>query len=190
MTRIILAALSGAVVLFVWGMVSWTVLDWHTATFSTMPDEPAVVTSLASQLPQSGVYFFPAMPEQGTPEAMDDWAARHRRGPYGLLFYHAQGADPMTPATFATGFALNLVVALIVAWVLSLTRASHTTLISRMGIALLLGLLIAVPADLMPWNWMHFHAHYSLTNAADHVIGILLMSLPISLLIKTNPHAG
>ena len=116
MGRILIAGLLGAVVLFVWGFVSWMFVGWHEATLSKLPDETVVLTYLREQVPEPGVYVFPYMPE----DMSDDAAvaaneALHKQGPVGLLSV-GPGGDAMPPTMMATGFGINLIVSLIAAW--------------------------------------------------------------------------
>ena len=56
MGKVILAAVLGAVVLFIWGFASWMFIPWHNATMQPMPDEQATF-DLLSKLPEGkGVY--------------------------------------------------------------------------------------------------------------------------------------
>jgi hypothetical protein len=58
MKRILLAAVVGGIVLFVWGGLSHTVLLIGTG-FSPLPDEDTVVKTLSSSVKEKGLYFFP-----------------------------------------------------------------------------------------------------------------------------------
>ena len=63
MKRIIIAAVLGAVIAYVWGVVSWMVLPWHSATMHNLPNEKLVVEQLRNGGLESGVYQIPAMPD-------------------------------------------------------------------------------------------------------------------------------
>ncbi len=185
MIRVLIAAVAGAVVLFVWGTVSWTVLPWHTATLNTLPNEQTVVGALKAQLPHTGVYYFPACPaDYDDTEAVEQWTARHKQGPIGLMFYQAQGAEPMPGSMFGVGFALDLIATFVMAWIVCLSSHHANTFLKRLGVATMLGILVAVFADLMLWNWMRAPAHYTLINAADHIVAATLAGIPIAAIIK------
>ncbi len=184
MGRVLIAALVGSIVYFAWGAISWMALPWHNNTMHTIDNEAAITAQLKEALTESGVYFFPGMPDDNSPEAWAQYTERHRQGPYGMMFYHAQGSEPMPPSTFAVGFALDFVNALVAAWLVFLTGRSAKGFIGRLGVVAALGIVAAVTSDLMAWNWMHQNTEFSLVNAADHVVSFILMGIPIACIVK------
>ena len=68
MLRILIGALVGGVMLFVWGFVSWVILDWHKTSGFQLPDEEEVVEALQDSETRDGVYWVPA-PEHRPPLA-------------------------------------------------------------------------------------------------------------------------
>ena len=186
MLRVIIAAVVSALVMFAWGAFSWIVLPWHEATIQPLPDEGTTIATLSMQVPTTGVYYFPIMPEDPDPDVMNRWFQRHEAGPVGLLIYHKNGFVPLSWGTILVGFGLDLIAGVLVAWLVWLARAAADTFWRRMGVAVLLGVFATIHADLLLWNWMSFPTAYSMVNAADHFIGVILMSLPIAFLVKAS----
>ena len=126
MIRVIAAAALGAMILFVWGMISWMLLPWHTETLGQLPDEDRVVAALRDTGTASGVYWIPGSEAPG-PDLTDEqntaweeaWMEKHRAGPLAMLVYNAEGREPMAVNVFINGLGMNLVAALIAAMLLA-----------------------------------------------------------------------
>jgi len=183
MVRVIIAGLVGGVILFGWGCVSWLVWDVHRSTLRAMPNEDVVTSTLRNNIKESGLYWFPMMPADGDPEETEKWFERHREGATGMLLYQAEGVEVFTGTMLIRGFGFHLAAALLASWVVWLTRASANTVFLRLAVVMLLGLIVVTTTDLPLWNWMRYPTDYSMVNAAGHLIGILLMGIPIAFMV-------
>src|SRR5689334_990254 len=59
MGRVFIAAFLGAIVCFIWGALSWMVLDWHSSGLNSFAQEDQVAKTLITAAPEPGVYLFP-----------------------------------------------------------------------------------------------------------------------------------
>lgn len=189
MARVIVGAILGTVVLYVWGMVSWMVLPWHNATMQPVPDEKNLVAQIEHKMPGAGLYYFPDWPEDQSEQAMAAFNRRHERGPVGFII-KAAGGPVMAPSVMATGALIDLIAAMIAAWLLWLARGSLPTYAHRVGFLLLMGLFVGVVADATYWNWMHFPADYSVVMIADRGVAFLLAGLVIAILVREVKREG
>jgi len=57
--QIIIGGIVGGITLFFWGFISWAVMDWHFYTVQHDEGTRAVVANIETQLPETGVYYFP-----------------------------------------------------------------------------------------------------------------------------------
>src|SRR5262249_9367869 len=91
MKKILLAGLLGGLLNFVWGAVFHMVLPFGKMGISTIRNEEAVLPAIRTGVPEPGLYFFPWMEEPPNASEVqkkaiqDEWAAKFRRGPSGLL---------------------------------------------------------------------------------------------------------
>ena len=94
--KILIGAVVGAVVMFIWGFAAHMVTPLGQAGWKRLPDEPAVRTALKESIPEPGLYMFPGhepdAPREEVEAAMADWA----KGPSGILIWHPAGADAMS----------------------------------------------------------------------------------------------
>ncbi|GIV55177.1 MAG: hypothetical protein KatS3mg039_1695 [Candidatus Kapaibacterium sp.] len=189
MKRLILASLAGGVVLFVWGMLAWTVLPHHTMTMRPLPKEDSVVATLQHCIPSEGMYYFPGMMEgmdahmQGT-NTEEAWRQRHMRGPIGMILYIPTGRDPMMAGQFVWGLVIFIVAAFIASWLLSRSTAVAGSYWQRVSFCGILGIFLAVADHLVAMNWLYFPADYTAAMIADAVVGWTLAGLAIAAVVK------
>lgn len=191
--RAILAAVAGAVVLFIWGAAFWMGLsDVFGGLRQLDPaQEQAVVATLKAQNLSTGVYYFPGMPTHGrdlpADEAKrlnDEWEARHKAGPIGSITYVAEGKGVMEPILFARGFLIDLIASIVVC--IMVIAATPGGFIKRWGMATLFGLAASVSVHLVDWNWMFTPTDYTVMACMDTSIGWALAGIPIAALLPSN----
>lgn len=184
MKRILIAAVAGAVILFIYGMVSWMVIPFHNATVNAANDEPGLAAALREHAPRSGFYVVPAMSGGTSSEAWSDMVARHEAGPIAAISVRHEGATPMSPGVMGRGMAINFVSALLVAFMLSWAAPRLAGYGQRLVFVFLLGVLIAIQSDFNYANWMWFPFDHTLAMALDDILGWLFVGLAQAAIIK------
>ena len=101
MKRIFLAALLGAIAMFIWTSIAHMALPLGEAGIREIPNEAAVLSAMQSSIAEkAGLYFFPwfrAWPqsEPGSEhEAMKHMDEKLAHNPSGILMYHPAGSRP------------------------------------------------------------------------------------------------
>ncbi len=182
MRRLLVAALLAAIVVTLWGVVSWTVLPWHSRVLKGIPDGEPVTEVLAERVSGSGVYHYPGAEGGADPGA---WAERYRRGPnIPFLVWSATGSDPLSRWLFVRGFILNLVAAFRGAALLAAATPVLPGFGSRVLLVGLLAGFAAVQSRLTDWSWWRFPLDYSLVAAFDLVVGWTLAGLVLAWRIR------
>src|SRR4051812_45265956 len=126
MKRIIIAALAGGIIVFIWSAIAHMALPLGTMGLSVMPNEDAVVESMRTNLTANGMYIFPGGDmKKMTDEQQKVWAEKMKRGPYGILVYTTVGSDAMTPKMLISEFLTNVLAAFLAAWLVSLMVATY-----------------------------------------------------------------
>lgn len=183
--RIIVASLVSAIVLFVWGAISWMVLPWHSATINTLNGEDTVVAAINVGASKSGAYFFPA-PAKGELSEDDQKAfmERHKKGPIGMIMYNAEGIDLMSPKAFIRGFALGFLASLIAAGIVAESTRAQASWVVRVLIVVGLGVFAGLTGHLALWNWMHFPKDWTVVMVLDGLVASLLSGVVIASIVK------
>lgn len=184
MARILSAAVVGAIIYYVWGMLAWMAIPLHGPTIAPLPAEQAVADLLREQGLANGVYVAPFASDpadMGDPES--EFMKRHATGPIFSIFYHQQGSTPMSAGMLFMGFVIDFVAALMAATLLSCVGPSCSSYRCRVGFVGGLGLFVAVIGHLSYWNWMYFPLAYTAAFMVDVTVGWTLAGLAMAALI-------
>jgi len=175
--KLILAGVVGGVALFLWGGLSHMVLGLGEHGVQYLPQPQPVVAAMKASVPGSGLYYFPLTEASGklTPE--------QEGGPWGILVYHASGASMAMSRQLITECILNMVQALVAAFLLSLVPGL-TGFISRVGFVVAAGLVGAAGLSIEYWNWYGYPANYTAATIADKLIGFAIVGLVAAAFIK------
>ncbi len=179
-----LGGILGGLVLFVWGMISYMVLPWHTVVLNKFTDEATVAQALTANAPMSGMYILPnphkhepGMTETQRQAAEDDGMKRMMNGPFTFASVALYGARDMGRALFLTVLG-NIVSAELVMWLL--LQTTSLTYWGRVGFVVVLALATTMIAYFPYWIWWSFSTSFTLVEFADHLIGWFLVGLTLA----------
>jgi hypothetical protein len=177
--RILLAALAGAIAMFVWTAVAHMATPLGRVGFSQMPNEAAIIQSMGTNIgAKPGLYIFP-WTDPNDPKMMEKYNALAKAAPSGMLLYRPagdlMGAD-MSPMLIKE-FIKQFVQALIAAWIVSMIAGSF---ISRTGIVTAIGVSTAIATNVSYWNWYGFPLDYTEAQIVIEVVSAFVAGLAIS----------
>lgn len=191
MVRILLATVVGTVIIYVWLMLAWMVLGYHSNTMQSVPNGEEITAALQSAGLRSGVYHYPGMPEHDPDASQEeiaqiwqDMTARHEAGPIYSIYFHKEGAPVMGSGTLLGAIVIDFASALIVAVLLWSAAPRLPLYVCRVGFVALVGVFAALVAHVSYWNWMLFPLDYTLAMCADVAIGWLLVGLAMGAIIR------
>jgi hypothetical protein len=177
--RILLAALAGAVTMFMWTAVAHMATPLGRIGFSEIPNEAAVIQPMGQNIgAKSGLYIFPWV-DPKDPKMMEKYSALVKTTPSGMLLYRP-APDPMgtdmTPMLIKE-FLKQFVQALIAAWIVSMIAASF---IARTGIVTAIGVSTAIATNVSYWNWYGFPLDYTEAQIVVELVSAFAAGLAIS----------
>lgn len=183
---LVLGAVIGGAVAFIWGAISWMLLPWHHATFLRFRDEDAVSRLIAENAPVSGVYGLPAGPQCDRRTSREEKQAietavweKMKSGPLILAVVQRAGFGSL-PMYMTGAFLINVVASLLLTWLLLQTEG--LSYFGRVGFVAVAALAGAVICRLPDWNWHSFSASYTAVLVADAVIGWTLVGFALAAL--------
>lgn len=183
MKKIVVGAIAGGVVLFLWGWVSHMLLPLGEMGLRRLPNEEAVIGVMRGSISRGGLYFFPYMDHSGKGSAAEQnaWEEKYIAGPTGLIVYSPGGERPMSPAQLLREFGTGVLAALIAAILLSQTGGGF---LARVVFVTLLGLFSWVTISLPYWNWYRFPQDFTLAEGIDQVAGWFLAGLVLAIVVR------
>jgi hypothetical protein len=172
MRKILLTGLLGGLALFVWGMISWMALPFHTQTLRPMPNEEAIAAVLAENITESGAYMLPGYSAGMSKEAETAWFERHRNGPLvPLMIFHPDGREPMSPMVFIWGLIVDILAVLLFAVAVSGVSKTQRSFKQIMFMGSAFGVIICLVAPVTYMIWAYWPAGYALTLGLDYLAG-------------------
>jgi len=178
--RIAIAALLGAVVLFVWQFVSHTLLPIGEMGFRQPQNEDVVLQAVATALPPPGVYAVPSIDpaRMGEESVRNAWIEKEKTHPF--AFVAVAPPDPHAGSMgrqLGTQFASDLIAALLATWLLA---AAPWGVGARVLGATALGVFGWLANAVPQWNWYHFPAEFALGGLIDQGVGWALAGVAMA----------
>jgi hypothetical protein len=191
MKKILGAGLVGGLVVFLWGFVSHMLLPVGQMGLRSMPVNSPLLESMKVNLAEDGLYFFPGKEEGHKPTEAEEavWATKYRMGPTGLLLYHPDGRDPMSPAQLGVELVTDVAAAALLAYLLiAITGSSgaQVRLAKQLRIGVAAGVFAWVSISVPHWNWYGFPCAFIAAELIDQVVGWTLAVLAISFLWRRS----
>lgn len=185
----LLAALLGAVAIFVWFAVAHMFTPLGMAGIDYLPNEAPVSDALASSIgPAPGMYMFPtggltkqsshAEQEKGMERMMEEMKTK----PSGLIVYKPAGTTFSFAKCLAVEFLTDFAITLIAVLLLAQTRIA--TFAGRVGFVVLIGVLAAISSNVPHWNWYGFSGTYALANMFMAIVAMFFAGLVIAAIYK------
>lgn len=190
MIRKTMASLLGGLIIFIWGTISWAVLQWHLSSMAALPNGGEMTATLDQAGAASGVYFYPPTPDASDANAVQQWQEKYGGGSYiSMLVYHDKGYTESMGSMFLTGFVLNVAGAGLVVFILCISGTREQSYLRRVGLIALLGIFASVVGPLAEWNYFGFPASFSIPIFLDGVISWSLAGLVIAAFLKPTAAA-
>jgi hypothetical protein len=168
MKRIIISALVGAIIVFVFQAASWMFLGIHKGAMKPTKDPAAVASVLDANLGEEAVYAVPTMGE--SEESMKELEGK----PWALIYYHKAWDSSSMGMQMVSGFLIDFVLMLIIAGIISKGRPSFDSFSSRFMVVFGIFIVALLLTTLTEWNWWRTPMNYLSGLVIDNIImGIL-----------------
>jgi hypothetical protein len=118
MSKSIIAALVGGLILFIWQFMSWGMLNLHSGEMLHTEHQDEILALLASNNVQEGDYFLPNAPNGASGEENQAVMQENIGKPWATISYHKSLNNNM-PMNMARSFLINFLAAFLLFWLLS-----------------------------------------------------------------------
>ena len=197
--QIIIGGVVAGLAMFIWGAVSHMALGLQESGIKQFSNEAQVLAALKGEIKEAGFYFFPGMDESPSmtkeqkAAAQKKWAEKYLAGPRGILVYHPDGEQAMSPKQLGLQLGATIAAGLVAAFVLA-QAGGLRSYAGRLGLVTLMGLLPFFMVNFPYWNWYGFPTHFTLTELADKLITLFVAGLVLAAIVKppvsTTPPAA
>ena len=190
--RIVLAALLGAVAMFMWEFVAHAFTPLGTMGMGYLPKEDTISSALESAIgKERGLYMFPTggLTKQSTAEeeekGMERMMEEMKTKPSGLVLYKAPGERFNFGANLAIQFVTDFVKLLLAVWLLAQTRFG--TFGGRVAFITVAGVVAAITTNIPHWNWYGYPGDFTAAQIIMDVVGFLIAGLVIAFMFRRAP---
>lgn len=189
MKNVLIAALLGALTVFLFGFVVYGALGLHMKTLSDFENPDAVSAALMANAAAPGMYFLPNPHDaSGAMVESEAYMAAARKGPWAMVSIRPGGVDMTSPLPLARGYLIEFLAALIAALILANLRPG-CGYGCRVLTAASLGMFAGLVDPVLNWNFLFDASAWSFFNAGIHVATWLVGGLVIAKFAKPAPSA-
>jgi hypothetical protein len=138
MKKLIIGALVGGIIIFVWQSLSFTVLDLHARAFQYTPKQQEIISYLGSQFAEEGQYLLPRPANEASSEEMEAHMKTAQGKPWAIVSYH-KAMNMNMGLNMIRGLLVDIIAAGMLCWVLlKMNRPTFgTVLISSVFVGLI-----------------------------------------------------
>jgi hypothetical protein len=177
--RILIAALLGAMAMFVWTAVVHMATPLASVGFSQIPNEAQVMGDVQTGVVKPGLYIFPWV-DPKTPKAMQKMQALEKIHGRGYLVYSpastgdADRMGQMLTGEFLKQFVQAAAATLLVSLIIGLSYWG------RVGAVTLTGVIAGIATNVSYWNWYGYPLDYTVVQVAIEIASAFFSGLAIS----------
>jgi hypothetical protein len=117
MKKLIIGALVGGIIIFIWQTLSWAVLNLHGASQEYTPKQDSVLSFLNSQFSEDGSYLLPNYPKGTSHEEMEKQMESNKGKPWVQIQYH-KALDISMGGNMVRGLIVNIIMVAFLCWIL------------------------------------------------------------------------
>lgn len=149
MKKWLIGSLVGAVLLFVWQFLTWSVLPIHQANYGYSANEAAIIKTLSENLTEEGQIMIPGVKPGTSNEAAQEVCKANEGKPWAIIQYHPSQKMMNMAAPMIRGFLIDVVIVLLLIY-----------LFSNMASASFGGIFIStLMVGFISWCWFPYTGH-------------------------------
>jgi hypothetical protein len=168
MKKILIGSFVGAILLFGWQSLSWTVLGVHDKAYLYTPSQDALLSSISTTLKTEGQYLLPRLPDNSSHEEMEKMGKQMEGKPWAVVsYYQSYEFDMVMP--IVRGFFIALVCVILVCWVIQ--RLGKRTFGAVFTTVLTFGMICFLFVWYNQHNWFHTSWNVITGELIDNLAG-------------------
>ncbi len=186
MKKWIIGSLVGAVIVFFWQFLSWTVLGVHDNAVKHHPAQDSILSVLSSTIQEDGSYMLPSPPPGSSSEEHQAMAKEMDGKPWATVVYHqAFDADMMRP--MIRGFLIDLFLVFTLIYIL--TRGGIPAPIRVVAGSVAVGLFTFLWGPYNGHNWYDLPMDMIMGDLVDGIVAWGLCGIWLGWWLNRKPSA-
>lgn len=137
MKKMLIGALVGSILLFIWQFLSWSLINIHASQMQHTPNQDTILEVLNTNL-EEGSYFLPNLPKGASSEESAKFMEETNGKPWATITYHKAYSNNMGMSMFR-GWAVDFISVWLLCWILlKFTNLNFSNaLLSSMAVGLI-----------------------------------------------------
>lgn len=164
MKKQLIGTLVGAVILFVWQFLSWSLLPVHQSEYGHTPNQDKILEFLGQNLSEEGTYMLPVPPPGSSQEQQMALMESSAGKPWASISYHKSLNTAMGMNMFR-GFVVDLLAVFLLMWLLS--KFAHQSMQTSLQAALVVGIIGYLTIPYLNSIWFE-------TNSLGHLVDAIV----------------
>jgi hypothetical protein len=150
MKKLIVGALVGGLLIFIWQTLSWAMMNLHHASQEYTPKQDSILAYMNTQFSEDGSYLMPNYPKDMSRDEMEKLMETHKDKPWVQIAYH-KSLNTNMGANIVRGLIVNIIMVALLCWILLKISPSGfgTIFIS----CLLIGLIVFINSPYTVHIW-------------------------------------
>lgn len=117
MKKLVIGALVGGILIFIWQTLSWAMLNLHHANQEYTPKQDSILHYLSTQFSEDGSYLMPNYPPGTSREEMEKQMEVTKGKPWAEIQYH-QALNVSMGGNIIRGLIVDIIMVALICWVL------------------------------------------------------------------------
>jgi hypothetical protein len=117
MKKLVIGALVGGILIFIWQTLSWAMLNLHHANQEYTPKQDSVMAYLNTQFSEDGSYLLPRSPASASREEMEKQMDAAKGKPWAEIQYH-KTMDVNMGSNIIRGLIIDIIMVAFACWIL------------------------------------------------------------------------
>ena len=177
--RILLAAIVGGIIMFMWGFCVHELLPIGKAGIKSLPAETTLLPAMKDAIHEPGFYFFPGMEAKLSADEWKAYVEKYKTSPAGILIYKPVGGEKNMPKLLGFELGSNIAAAFFAATLIAVTGGARRGI----PVGLFMGLFAWLSIDVSYWNWYNFTTPVLLSSLLEQTVGWLAAGIAMSFIV-------
>lgn len=176
--NLIISALVGGLILFIWQFISWALINIHQGEQLYTPHQDTILNVLQTHLSEDGTYFLPTAPTEASEEEKMKVMESSYGKPWAQISFHKSMENNMS-MNMIRGFLVDVLAAGLLFWILSLIPS--LTIARGITIAVSIGLIGYMTSTYLNDIWFEGN---SIMDLIDVLVSWVLCGAWISYMVR------